>query len=80
MLLEWLFFAASCLVMVASALGMRAVAMRDREKLVRPMNSLIFVDQGGPFDWKIVDIGSPMDVALGPIFKKDECEEQGPQQ
>jgi len=80
MLLEWLFFAASCLVMVASALGMRALAMRDREKLVRPMNSLILVDQGGPFDWKIVDIGSPMDVALGPIFKKDEREEQGPQQ
>jgi len=80
MLLEWLFFAASCLVMVASALGMRALAMRDREKLVRPMNSLILVDQGGPFEWKIVDIGSPMDVALGPIFKKDEREEQGPQQ
>ena len=79
-MLEWLFFTASCLVMVASALGMRAVAMKDREKLVRPMNSLILVDQGGPFEWKIVDIGSPMDVALGPIFKKDECEEHGPQQ
>lgn len=64
MLLEWLFFAASCLVIVASALGMRAVAMKDREKLVRPMNSLILVDQGSPFDWKIVDIGSPMDMAL----------------
>jgi hypothetical protein len=75
MLLEWLFFAASCLVIVASAMGMRAVAMKDREKLRRPMNSLILVDQGGPFDWKIVDIGSPMDVALGPIFKKDEKQE-----
>jgi len=73
-LLEWLFFAASCLVIVASALGMRATAMKDREKLVRPMNSLILVDKGGPFDWKIVDIGSPMDVALGPIFKKGEDE------
>jgi len=80
MLLEWLLFAASCLVMVASALGMRAVAMRDREKLVRPMDSLILVDQGGPFDWKIVDIGSPMDVALGPIFKKDEDEDGEPRQ
>jgi len=78
--LEWLLFAASCLVMVASALGMRAVAMRDREKLVRPMDSLILVDQGGPFDWKIVDIGSPMDVALGPIFKKDEDEDGEPRQ
>ena len=80
MLLEWLFFAASCLVIAASALGMRAVAMRDREKLVRPMTSFMFVDQGGPFDWKIVDIGSPMDVALGPIFKKDKDDKQGPQQ
>ena len=78
--MEWLLFAASCLVMVASALGMRAVAMRDREKLVRPMDSLILVDQGGPFDWKIVDIGSPMDVALGPIFKKDEDEDGEPRQ
>ena len=74
-MLEWLFFAASCLVIMASALGMRATAMKDREKLVRPMNSLILVDKGGPFDWKIVDIGSPMDVALGPIFKKDEKQE-----
>jgi len=80
MLLEWLLFAASCLVIVASALGMRAVAMKDREKLRRPMTSFMFVDQGGPFDWKIVDIGSPMDVALGPIFKKNEKEKQEPQQ
>jgi len=76
MLLEELFFAASCLVIVVFAFKMRATAMKDREKLRRPMNSLILVDQGGPFDWKIVDIGSPMDVALGPIFKKDEDETQ----
>ena len=72
--LEWLFFVSSCLVIVASALGMRAVAMKDREKLVRPMTSFMFVDQGGPFDWKIVDIGSPMDVALGGSYRKEEDE------
>ena len=80
MLLEAVFFAASCLVIVASAFKMRATAMKDREKLRRPMNSLILVDQGGPFDWKIIDIGSPMDVALGPIFKKDEDETQKTQE
>lgn len=79
--MEALFFAASCLVIVVSAYKMRATAYgKDRDKLRRPMNSLILVDQGGPFDWKIVDIGSPMDVALGPIFKKDEDETQEPQQ
>jgi len=72
-MLEALFFAASCLVIVVSALGMRATAMEGREKLMRPMNSLILVDQGGPFEWKIVDIGPPMDVALGWIYKKDEA-------
>ena len=76
MLLEAPFFAASCLVIVVSAFKMRATAMKDREKLMRPMNSLILVDQGGPFDWKIVDIGSPMDVALGWIYKKDDDEAQ----
>jgi len=30
---------------------MRATAMKDRDKLRRLMNSLIRVDQGGPFDW-----------------------------
>ena len=76
MLLEALFFAASCLVIVVSAFKMRATAMKDREKLRRPMNSLILVDQGGPFDWKIVDIGSPMDVALGGSYRKEEDETQ----
>ncbi len=76
MLLEWLLFGASCLVIVASALGMRATAMKDRDKLRRPMTSFMFLDRGGPFEWRIVDIGSPMDVALGPIFKKDEDETQ----
>jgi len=61
---------------VASAFGMRATAMKDREKLRRPMTSFMFLDRGGPFEWKIVDIGSPMDVALGPIFPKDEDETQ----
>jgi hypothetical protein len=55
MLLEWLFFAASCLVMVASALGMRATAMKDREKLVRPMNSLLLIPShralSGDWSW-----------------------------
>ena len=74
MLLEALFFAASCLVIVVSAFKMRATAMKDRDKLRRPMNSLLLVDRGGPFkdEWKIVDIGPPMDVALGWIYKKDE--------
>jgi len=49
MLLEALFFAASCLVIVVSAFKMRATAMKDRDKLRHPMNSLILVDQGGPF-------------------------------
>jgi len=74
MLLEALFFAASCLVIVVSAVKMRATAMKDREKLRRPMNSLILVDQGGPFKWRIVDIGPPMDVALGGSYRKDEDE------
>ncbi len=60
MLLEWLLFGASCLVIVASAFGMRATAMKDRDKLRRPMTSFMFVDRGGPFEWRIVDIGSPM--------------------
>jgi len=76
MLLESLFFAASCLVIVVSAIKMRATAMKDRDKLSRPMNSLILVDQGGPFDWKIVDIGPPMDVALGGSYRKDGEEVQ----
>jgi len=80
MLLEWLFFVASCLVIVLSALKMRATAMEGREELVRPMTSFMFVDQGGPFDWKIIDIGSPMDVALGPIFKKGDKKKPEPQQ
>jgi len=72
-LLEVLFFAASCLIMVVSAFKIRATAYgKDRDKLRRPMNSLILVDQGGPFDWKIVDIGSPMDVALGGSYRKEE--------
>ena len=74
MLLEALFFAASCLVIVVSAFKMRATAMKDREKLRRPMNSLILVDQGGPFEWRIVDIGPPMDVALGGSYRKDDDE------
>ena len=79
-LMEALFFAASCLVIVIYAFKMRATAMKDRDKLRRPMNSLILVDQEGPFDWKIVDIGSPMDVALGWIYKKDEDECQKTQE
>jgi hypothetical protein len=27
---------------------------------------LILVDHVGPFDWKIVEIGSPIDMALAP--------------
>jgi hypothetical protein len=61
MLLEWLFFTVSCLVIVASALGMRATAMKDREKLVRPMSSLLLVPShsalSGDWSW---------------LFKKDE--------
>ena len=78
MLLEALFFVASCLVIVVSAFKMRATAMKDRDKLRRPMNSLILIDRGGPFkdEWKIVEIGPPMDVALGWIYKKDEEETQ----
>ena len=76
MLLEALFFVASCLVIVVSALKMRSTAMEGREKLRRPMNSLILVDQGGPFEWKIVDIGSPMDVALGWVYEKDDDDTQ----
>ena len=72
MVVETLFFVVSCLVIVVSAVKMRSAAMEGREKLRRPMNSLILVDQGGPFDWKIVDIGSPMDVALGGSYKKNE--------
>ncbi|MCW4048527.1 MAG: hypothetical protein NWE89_02205 [Candidatus Bathyarchaeota archaeon] len=75
-MLEALFLAASCLVIVVSSIKMRAMAMKDRDKLRRPMNSLILVDQGGPFEWKIVDIGPPMDVALGWVYKKDEDETQ----
>lgn len=69
MVLEALFFAASCLVIVVYAFKMRATAMKDREKLRRPMNSLILVDRGGPFlrffpfDWSWV-------------YKKDEDEAQ----
>jgi len=76
MSLEVLFFAASCLVIVVSAVKMRATAMKDRDKLSRPMNSLLLVDQGGPFDWKIIDIGPPMDVALGGSYRKDDDETQ----
>ena len=68
MLLEALFFAASCLVIVVYAFKMRATAMKDRDKLRRPMNSLHLVDKGGPFDSRIDDIGPPMDVALGWIY------------
>jgi len=60
-LLEVLFFAASCLVIVASTLGMRATAMEGREKLVRPMNSFLLVPShsalSGDWSW---------------LFKKDE--------
>lgn len=35
---------------------------------------LILVDHVGPFDWKIVEIGSPMDIALGGSYRKDEDE------
>jgi len=76
MLLEWLLFGASCLVIVVSALGMRATAMKDRDKLMRPMTSFMFLDRGGPFEWRIVDIGSPMDVALGGSYRRDEDEAQ----
>jgi hypothetical protein len=68
MLLEWLFFAASCLIIVASALGMRALAMKDRERLVRPMNSFLLIPShsalSGDWSW---------------LFKKDEKEKQEPQ-
>jgi len=43
MLLEALFLAASCLVIVVSAVKMRATAMKDREKLRWPMNSFLLV-------------------------------------
>jgi len=76
MLVEALFFAASCLIIVVSALKMRATAMKDRDKLRRPMTSFMFLDRGGPFEWKIVDIGSPMDVALGGSYRKDDDETQ----
>jgi len=36
----------------------------------------MFVDQGGPFECKIVDIGPPMDVALDGSYRKDEYEAQ----
>ena len=69
MLLEWLFFAASCIVIVASALGMRALAMKNREKLVRPMNSLLFIPShralSGDWSW---------------LFKKGGDENQDPRQ
>ena len=69
MLLEWLLFGASCLVIVASALGMRATAMKDREKLRWPMNSFLLVPShsalSGDWSW---------------LFKKDEDETQEPQQ
>ena len=55
MLLEALFFAASCLVIVVSALKMRATAMKDRDKLMRPMNSFMLVPSGralrGDWSW-----------------------------
>jgi hypothetical protein len=35
---------------------------------------LILVDYVGPFDWKTVEIGPPMDVALGWVYGKDEDE------
>ena len=75
-MLEELFFVASCRVIVVSAFKMRATAMKDRDKLRRPMNSLILIDKGGPFrgELKIVDIGPPMDVALGWVYRKDEDE------
>jgi len=54
--------------------------MEGREKKRRPMNSFMFVDQGGPFrgEWKIVDIGSPMDVALGWVYKEDKRKSKDP--
>ena len=65
MLLEWLFLAASCLVIVVSALGMRAMAMKGREKLRWPMNSFLLVPSfralSGDWSW---------------LFKKDEDETQ----
>jgi hypothetical protein len=69
MLLEWLFFAASCLVIVASALEMRATVMEGREKLMRPMNSLLLVPShsalSGDWSW---------------LFKKGGDEKQEPRQ
>jgi len=69
MLLEWLFLAASCLVIVVSALGMRAMAMKGRKKLRWPMNSFLLVPSfralSGDWSW---------------LFKKDEDETQERQQ
>lgn len=68
-LLEVLFFAASCLVIVVSAFKMRATAMEGREKLRWPMNSFLLVPSfsalRGDWSW---------------LFKKDEDEAQEPQQ
>jgi len=78
MLLEWLLFAASCLVIVASALGIRATAMKDRDKRRRPMNSLILIDRGGPSP------GSRWWSDVAPRtwrwYERDKDEIQGPQQ
>jgi len=69
MLLEALFLAASCLVIVVSAVKMRATAMKDREKLRWPMNSFLLVPSGralrGDWSW---------------LFKKDEDKAQEPQE
>ncbi len=65
MLLEWLLFGGSCLVIVVSAFKMRATAMKGREKLRWPMNSFLLVPSGralrGDWSW---------------LFKKDKDETQ----
>ena len=69
MLLEALFLAASCLVIVVSAVKMRATAMKGREKLRWPMNSFLLVPShsalSGDWSW---------------LFKKDEDKAQEPQE
>jgi len=72
LLYEAIFYVAIWLIIVFFGLKIRRTAMEGREKKRRPMNSFMFVDQGGPYDWKIVDIGSPMDVALGWVDGEDK--------
>jgi hypothetical protein len=69
MLLEALFLAASCLVIVVSAVKMRATAMKGREKLGWPMNSFLLVpsDRALRRDWSW-------------LFKKNEDKAQEPQE